>query len=149
MKNTNRGQSMFELLVAVFVIALTLTALVSLVTSAVGNTTFSRERTQASKFTQAAVEWLRAQRDDDWGAFKGKGNPSGITYCLRDLAWNTGSCSSSQALQDTNLFREATIIYNSASNPDSVEARVVTSWVDSNGTHESRVTTYFTNWRTR
>jgi len=139
---------MFELLVAVFVIALSLTAIVSLVTTSIGNTTFSRDRSVAAKSTQEAVEWLRAERDQDWGVFRTRGSANGSPYCLPDLSWNNGQgiCA---PLPGTNLRREVLLIYNAGSDPDTVEARVVTSWVDSAGTHESRITTYLTNWRTR
>lgn len=143
-----RGQSMFELLIAVFVIAITLTAVVSLVTNSISNTTFSRDRTLASKYTQEAVEWLREQRDADWGAFRNRASAGGSTYCLHNLNWNSGSCSDTQYIVDTNLRRQITLLLSS-SDPNTVEARVVTSWVDQSGTHESRITTYFTNWRTR
>ncbi len=119
--------------------------MVGLASRSIGNTTFSREKTQAAKYTQEAVEWLRGQRDVDWGVFRLKGSPSGTNYWLQTLAWSA----SSSPITGTAFTRQAIIIYNAAANPDVVEARVVTSWSDSAGTHESRVTTYFTNWRTR
>lgn len=138
-KALRAGQSMFELLVAVFVIAIVLTALVSLVSTTVGNTTFSRERTQAANYTQEAVEWLRSERDKDWGVFRTR---AGSTYPLGDLNW----ASSGSTVADTGFERQVELV---ELNPNTIEARVVTSWADSTGAHESRVTTYFTNWRTR
>lgn len=138
------GQSMFELLIAVFVIAITLVALVSLASRSIGNTTFSRERTQASKLTQEATEWLRKERDADWGAFKARASATGTNYCLATLSWSSG-CGT---VPGTGLSRWVTLI-SSPSNPDLVEAQVITSWSDSAGPHESRITTYLTNWRTR
>jgi Tfp pilus assembly protein PilV len=145
MKKYSRGQSMFELLIAVFVIAISLTAVVGLVVRTVGNTTFSKERTEAGKQTQEAVEWLRAERDNDWAIFATRGSASGRNYCLQNLSWNS-SCA---PIPGTSFEREATLYYDAAANPDLVEARVVTSWSDSSGLHESRVSTSFTNWRTR
>lgn len=147
-KNSKLGQSMFELLVAVFIIALTLTAIVSLVTTSISNTTFSKDKTLAAKYTQEAVEWFREQRDSNWGTFKARSSPSGSNYCLNTLAWNMGSCSGTDFIADTNLVRQATLI-TSAADPNSIEVRVVTSWSDQSGQHESRVTTFLTNWRTR
>lgn len=148
-KKTNRaGQSMFELLVAIFIIALTLTAVVGLVTTSISNTTFSKDKTLAAKYTQEAVEWFREQRDSNWGTFKGKSSLSGSNYCLNTLAWNAGNCSGTQYIAETNLLRQATLI-TSPTDPNSVEVRIVTSWSDQSGRHESRITTYFTNWRTR
>lgn len=144
MSASNRGQSMFELLVAVFVIGITLVALVGLIARSVSDATFSRERTQAAKYTQEAVEWLRVQRDQDWGVFRGRGTPGGADFCLETLAWTAGA--SCGEIPGTQFTRRVTLISN-PTNPDLVEARVVTSWSDSAGVHESRVTTYFTNWR--
>jgi len=144
LRRTKWGQSMFELLVAVFVVGITLTALLGLVTNSIGNTSFSRERTQAAKFTQEAVEWLRSERDSDWGVFKARSSPAGTVYCLQSLSW-TSSCGT---IANSPFSREVTLI-NDPADPDLVEARIKTSWQDANGTHESRVTTYFTNWRTR
>lgn len=140
------GQSMFELLVAVFVIGITLVALVGLTARSIANTTFSRERTLAAKYTQEAVEWLRAERDQDWGSFRSRGTPEGANFCMESLVWAPGT--SCPVIPGTGLTRRMSLFYSPAS-PDSVEARVVTSWSDSAGVHESRITTYFTNWRTR
>ncbi len=137
---------MFELLVAVFVVAVTLVALLGLVTGAIGNSTFAGERTQAAKYTQQAVEWLRAQRDADWAVFSGRGSEAGTTYCLNGLDWNTGGCSSAELI-DAKFKREVVLIYDSAA--ESVEAQIITSWSDASGLHESKATTNFTNWRTR
>lgn len=145
MNKQKSGQSMFELLIAVFVIAITLTAIVGLVTRSIGNTTFSKERTEAGKQTQEAVEWLRAERDNDWGAFAARATINGRNYCLQTLSWNS-SCS---AIPNTNLTREVTLYFDASADPNLVEARVVTRWSDSSGLHESRISTSFTNWRTR
>lgn len=144
MKENNLGQSMFEILVAVFVVAISLTAVVSLATNALSNTTFSKDRTLAAKHTQDAVEWLRAERDRDWGVFLARATAGGREYCLSLLRWDA-SCAN---IEGTNLDRRVTLII-STSDPNTIEARVVTTWVDQSGTHESRVSTYFTNWRTR
>jgi hypothetical protein len=138
----NRGQSMFELLVAVFVVGITLVALVALAARSIGNTTFSRERTQVSKYTQEAAEWLRAERDAGWGVFRARANGGSMSYCLPSLSWTVG-CT---PIAGTNFSREVEITEESL---ETVRADVVVSWSDSSGAHESRVTTYFTNWRTR
>src|SRR3989304_1422306 len=97
---SKRGQSMFELLVAVFVIALTLTALVGLVSTSISNTNFSRERTLASKYTQEAVEWLRQERDISWAAFI---TQAGVR-CLGSLSWSSGC-----AISGTAFSRQVTL----------------------------------------
>lgn len=135
-------------MVAVVVTALTLVAIVSLVGSTVSNTTFSRDRTQAARLTGEALEWIRAERDFDWPEFAARGSATGTTYCLNSLAWNfAGSCGGG-VIQDTVFTREVTLIYDAIADPDRVEIRIVTTWNDSAGSHESRLSTYLTNWRT-
>lgn len=147
-KNFQKGQSMFELLIAVFVIGIALTAIVSLVTTSISNTSFSRDRTLAAKYTQEASEWLREQRDLDWGQFTARGSAGGSSYCLQTLTWDQGNCSETEYIADTTMVREVTLVYP-ASSPDTVEARITTYWQDSSGRHESRISTYFSNWRTK
>jgi hypothetical protein len=60
----------------------------------------------------------------------------------------TGTCGASSVITGTKFRRELVVIYNSTTDPNTVEARVVTTWSDSGGTHESRTTTKLSNWRT-
>lgn len=147
MKLTNKkGQSLFELLVAVFITAVTLVSLLSLVGSSISNSTLARDRSEAVRYTNEVTEWLRSERDAGWTAFIARGSSTGRIYCLQSLSWSTTTpCG---AIAGTKFIRELTLIYNAALDPNVVEARVVTTWSDSGGTHESRATTKLTNWRT-
>ncbi len=142
----NKGQSMFELLVAVFAVGFTLVALIGLVGRSVGNSAFGKERSQAARLTQEAIEWLRSERDEDWMVFYNRSSGSGVCYCLRSLDWVSTSCSACENIEGVSMRRTATLRRLDSSN---VQAEVVTTWNDATGAHESRVTTYFTNWRTR
>lgn len=147
MNMSKSGQSMFELLIAIFVVAITLVAFLGLVTGSIGNSTFSKERSQAGSYTQEAVEWLRSQRDSDWAAFTARASATGTTNCLQTLSWSGSACGSASYISGTRFIREVTLIYNATA--EQVEARVVTRWTDSSGLHESKATTYLTNWRTK
>jgi len=141
-----KGQSMFELLVAVFAVGFTLVALIGLVGRSVGNSAFGKERSQAARFTQEAIEWLRSERDRDWMVFYNRSSSSGVCYCLKSLDWVSTSCSTCENIQGVGMRRITTL---RSLGPNNVQAEVVTTWTDATGGHESRVTTYFTNWRTR
>ena len=142
-----KGQSLFELLVAVFITAVTLVTLLSLVGSSVSNSTLARDRSEAVRYTNEVTEWLRSERDANWTTFISRATASGRTYCLQNLLWSaTGTC---VPITGTKFTRELTLIYDAAADPNVVEARVVTTWSDSSGTHESRSTTKLTNWRTQ
>lgn len=82
MQKNKFGQSLFELVVAIGIVGLVLVAIVSVATISVRNTTFSKEQSLASRYTQQAMEWLRGQRDTDWDDFKGRGSASGTTLSL-------------------------------------------------------------------
>ena len=57
-----KGQSLFEVVFAVAVSALIITAIVILAGNAVSNSTFSRNKALAGRFVQEAIEWLRKER---------------------------------------------------------------------------------------
>lgn len=140
-----KGQSLFELMVAVMVIGVTLVALTGLVSTSISNNTFSKNRTQAENYTTEAMEWLRAQRDESWGTFLSYSNPP-ATYCMQTLTLSVKrNCADDEFITDTILVREAELVYIS---DNSVEVRLRTRWTDSKGTHESRASTKLTNWRT-
>ena len=59
----NEGQSLYELVVAIAIMALFAMAVVSLATSSIQNSTYSKNQSLASSYAQEATEWLRGQRD--------------------------------------------------------------------------------------
>ena len=65
-KITNFGQSLFEVVFAVAIAAMILVGIVSLATTSTRNSIFSRNNSQATKYAQEVVEWLREERDKDW-----------------------------------------------------------------------------------
>lgn len=142
--NTKSGTSLFEVLVALVVIGITLIALMSIVTQSISNSTFSRNRTRAAALTTEASEWIRAERDTDWQSFYANASaPPGTEYCLRNLSLSSMPCGQIDGLFQRTV-RLSAITVNGA---DAVEVIVVTSWNESDGRHESRITTTLTNWR--
>ena len=138
------GQSLFEVVFAVGMSALIITAVVILATNAIANSTFSKNKSLAGRFTQEAVEWLRGQRDTDWEAFYTNAQIS--PRCLPSLAWNlTGPCGESDTINsNSNFKREADF---SLIGPENVEAKVKVYWEDGRGLHEVSTVTNFTDWR--
>lgn len=131
----NKGQSLFEVVIAIAVAALIMTGVASLATKAVRDATFARNKTQATRLAQEASEWLRTERDADWDTFVTQ-----VGYnCLGSLSW-VGSCS----VTDTIFSREVTLTTVS---PNVIEAVVVVTWDSGIGTHEVRSVTRFSDWR--
>lgn len=141
-----KGQSMFEVVMALFIIALIIVGVVFLSTNSITNSSFSKNKTVAGRYTQEAIEWLRGQRDSDSALFKTKAVGS---YCFDTdlITWtNTGLCSSAELIN--NLYkREVTFVSNTVSGKNVIEATVVTSWTDSKGVHVAKSSTEFTDIR--
>lgn len=146
----NKGQSLFEVVVAIGISALIIVAVVSLVTNSIRNATFSKNKSLASKYAQDAIEWLRGQRDLNASTFQ---NNSLITnWCLSDLSWaHSAKCDPTvDFIGDTIFIRDLT--FSTPPDPSGktiTYATVTVSWVDSQGTHSVISATEFTDWRER
>lgn len=130
-----KGQSLFEVIVAVAISTLIVTAIVSLATNSIQNTSYSRDKTLASDYVEEAMEWLRQERDNNT-QFKAKATETaGKSYCLDDLStWPALSdCTTDQFISGTKFKR--TLAFPSYSG-GVVEATVTVSWEDSKGSHE-------------
>lgn len=145
----NRGQSLFEVVVALAISTLVIIAVVSLAALSIRNTDFSKNKTLASKYAQDATEWLRGQRDADFDAFAS--NTVTNAWCLRTLSFTqSGVCNSSSKIDETVFFREVTFTNGLTPEGETViEARVRVYWVDAQGSHEVINSTDYTDWRQR
>ena len=140
---TQKGQSLFEVVLSLGVMTFIIVALIVLASNSVRNATFSRNKTLATRYSQEAVEWLRGERDLDWDLFHSRALSG--TYCLATLNWNSiGSCGSADVVGDTILTREMALTVESATQ---IEADVSVFWEDAQGIHEVRTTTTFVDWR--
>ncbi len=139
-KKIFQGQSLFEVLFALAVAALILTAVVSLATLSIRNSSSSRDRTLATSHAQDAVEWLREERDNDWSYLSLHIN----TYCLRSLSWpSSGACEDTDYISGTRLRREVVLTLPETTK---IEANINVKWTDSQGTHEQITIARFTDW---
>jgi|SRR3989344_2483630 len=159
MSKNNSGQTLLEMVMALAVVGIVLVALVSLSTRSLGNTTFSANKSRATRLTQEASEWIRAQRDADWANLSGRVTAGGEqVYCLPNLVWpgGTGACDPNtqkvkdNSNDDTEFVREVTLRgmdTDGAPGLDTVSVGVVTYWFDGVGTREARTTTLLSNWK--
>lgn len=144
----NKGQSLFEVVVALAVSALVIVALVSLVSSSIRNATFSKNKASATNYTQEATEWLRGQRDENVSDFIDKTLTS--SWCLNNLDWNApGACPSQAVISGTIFKRQAGFTTNVLGGKEIVEATIIVSWEDAQGTHAVESITNFSDWRER
>lgn len=146
LKEKIKGQSLFEVVFAVGMSALIITAVVILATNALSNSTFSKNKAIAGRLTQEAVEWLRSQRDENWDDFYTRTLTT--IWCLPHVDWSTakiGTCGTSDTVvSNSNFRREINFTEIDASN---IETKVRVYWQDGRGLHEVSTITNFTDWR--
>lgn len=152
----NKGQSLFELVIAIGISALIIVVLVSLVSSALQNAAFSKNETLAGKYAQESTEWLRGQRDSDINSFieNISSYPSGAATCFKTLAWSVvGPCGTGDKIEGLFVRQISFKQYlkpNVNNEPKNIiEANITVSWTDSKGIHEVTNVTDFSDWRQR
>lgn len=143
LKGLQEGQSLFEVIVAMAVAAIILTALVSLSTKSVANNDLASTSQSATLYAAEAANFLRGQRDTNWITFSAFADGT-TEYCLKDL---------SIGLQDVvcdylpgTILKRTVILMPDTNPPKSIQAIIKVSWNDKTGYHEERVVTNFTNW---
>ena len=152
-KNYCSGQSLFELVIAIGISALIIVVLVSLVSKTLSNATFSKNQTLAGRYTQAAIEWLRGQRDNRTDLFIA--NTIVPNWCLKDAnltdtSWSQSSvCGANDFIPGTIFKRDATFSVGTVSGKTIITADVKVSWTDSSGIHIVSSSTQFSDWRQR
>jgi Tfp pilus assembly protein PilV len=148
MKKLESGQSLFELVVAIAISALIIVAVVSLASTSIRNSDFSKNKSLAATYAQEATEWLRGQRDADINAFVT--HAQAPTWCFSGLNWNlSGPCGSSDLISGTPFTRQATFTESVESGKNVIQVDVTVSWRDAQGLHEVVSATGLTDWRQR
>ena len=140
-----RGQTLFELVAAIAIGVIIVTSIVAAATLSLGNSNYSKNQANATRYAQEAQEWLRAQKDSSWATFSSKSGATPQTYCLSSLSWpSAGACGASNFISGTYFIRQVVLTTLDAS---TIEARVTVTWTDGSGTHTSDVSTQFTSWK--
>lgn len=124
------GQSLVEVMVAVAILVLVLTALVLGTTLAIRNANFAQNQARATKYTQEGIERVRAYRDqNDWDVFKAK--------CLAKSI-SLGSIDPAFVRVIEECVEEAS---------QKVRVTITVSWQEASRVHQSELTSYFTKWQ--
>jgi type II secretory pathway pseudopilin PulG len=145
-----RGQSLFELVVAMGLVGMVLLTLVALATVSVRNASFSRNQAEAARYGQEAIEWLRLERDGGWVDFVSQTTLT-PTRCVRGTSWGEtriGSCAEEDKI-DNLFFREVEFVPADTDGDgyfDRIEVLVSVYWNDARGYHEVRNSIYYTDW---
>jgi Tfp pilus assembly protein PilV len=130
----NKGQSLIEVIFALAIILLVVLALVQIVTGAIRSSDFAQKSSQATAYSQRAMEEIRSFRDKNtWADFS-----------IACAAKNFGLTYPDPATTDFTLTVVSCADEGSA-NQKKVVLKV--EWTDSTTTHKSELTSYFSNWK--
>lgn len=163
MSNKNQGQSLLEVLIALSVIILVITALVRVVTLSIRSTDYARKTSLASTYATEAMEKIRSFRDVmTWTNFIGLAGStkffgSGITTNVQYSASsncpaNIGSSDfsayeASGSLIDGIFVRCSKLEYGGTDPTDYVKATVTVYWLENEEVKKSEIISYFYNWK--
>ena len=142
------GQSLIEVVMALGLITLIMVTVVAAASISITNSSFSKNQTLSTRFSEATLEWLRGERNEDWDYFLSQVVPEGLplTRCFTALSWDDPklrSCSDTEYIPDTFLKREVDFYLF---DPSTVQITVRIYWQDAGGYHEVNSSTYLTNW---
>lgn len=142
-----RGQSLFEVMFAVAVSSLILYAIVSVASVSVRNSNFSKNNSLATSYAQEGLEYLRELKDIDWKNLNDR-TPTSSPKNLGTLTlWSYSPIVKDSTGNDTIFSRTVELTYQTTKTAnDTIEATVLVTWVDSQGNHEVKTVTRFTNW---
>lgn len=147
-------------MIALAVVVVVITGIVKAVTTAIKNSTFARNKSEATRYAQEALEWVKTERDKrSWGGtdgFTSKALSLTSDSCMPTLAWPTSPSlcdtgSDSNKIQNTVFFREIKLLDTNSTSCDSSDTScnitVEVFWQDSDTTHTSTLETRVTSWR--
>ncbi|HJX46156.1 MAG TPA: hypothetical protein VJ399_03260 [Patescibacteria group bacterium] len=147
-----KGQSMFEVVFALGIIALITVAIVSVSTVAIRNNISAKNKSLSGKYLNEMNEWLRNERDKSFPTFYAHGSNVGNKYCIDEIngGWSgahPGSCGPSDYIPNTTFLRGFTLTtFTYANSQKAVSASAYVQWNDAQGFHEARSVTVYTDW---
>ena len=142
-KESQRGQTLLELIISIGVVVFVMLGLVVAVTSSLRFSQANRNRSRAVKYAQEAIEITRQLRDANlWDTFLGYTNMTSKVWCLsKERVWTVedGNCTPLDGVYTRNVtltWDDPRVIVN-----------VDVSWQDGSRVLHSRLDTYLTQWK--
>lgn len=158
---SSSGQTLIEVIIAIGLVVLVMTSLVSGVALTVRNNRFARDQAQAKDYNRQTLEWIRAMRDQlGWETFVSILAADGTVtfYCLnfstplpttaagfRALTNNGTSTCPTDANATVPFRRSLRLTLNAARSQ--VDAYSEITWEDGNRTHRSFSSVVLRRWR--
>lgn len=140
------GQTLLELIIAIGIVAIIITALVVAATASLRYGQESRLRSSGLKYAQEAIELARQIRDTtDWNTFLTYSGAGTETWCLdSDNAWTIRSGSACGPIQAGSLFvRSVTFTWNDPIMMVTSQVR----WTAGGAPLKTELQTYLTQWQ--
>ncbi len=153
-----KGQSLFEVVFAIGIIAMVTVAIVSVSTVSIRNNISSKNKSLSTKYVNEAMEWLRSERDKNWNEFRGHaaqpkaGQLDWKDYCMEIVPPNnwgndTDLCDEpDEYISGTQLYRMVSLARDYPNSETTVHAKVTVEWEDTQGIHSSSSYMVFTSW---
>ncbi len=141
------GMMMIEVMLALAVVVLVLTALTAAATVALRNSKYAQNVVLANHYTQQGLEITRQKRDEavDWNSFIG--SYVGYKRLDSDLNWsdcpNPPACPNYSASPNLGIFYRCLHITDTT---DSVTVEIFVSWKESGKDHQARAATILSKW---
>jgi len=123
-KNTNSGQSIIEVIIALSLVVVVMVGLITVTTRSIKNSSFARDQRTATKYAQESLENSRKLKEDDPNTFWGK----------------TGE-------EEDIIGRFTRTITYSLVDVNTMQIVALVTWEDSQGEHKSSLETSLTKWK--
>lgn len=173
-KQTERGSTLVEVLIAITVVTLVLVTSISGLTLVTRNRRYSTQEALSTKYNQESLEWFRKQRDSmGWSSFYNavkatvipSGSPTRVVYCLQNTfttsvvlsnicsgggvqcATSPTICPQAFTMQSDTVKRYIDIDLINLTNADQIQATAVIEWIDGGKTHTSQAVLKLRKWQ--
>lgn len=128
-KSFRQAFSLIEVLIFVTILALFFVVAAAVTTAVLRDIGINTKRVEAAHRSEELLEWLKYQKDLNWGDFYDKTSTGGSTYCLNNIQWpaSSGSCGASLP-GDPPEKREATLTRDAGGDPDLVKIQITSTF---------------------
>lgn len=150
------GQSLFEVILALAILAVIITGIVSLTSTSVNTSTYSRNVSQANRYADEVIEAVRKYKEfNEWTVFSNDILAANTdpalpdVWCVTDvdsLFSTAGVCASTDIIAGTIFQRTLTATLADPTNSNSIDITVAVIWTDDKGTHTTKSSTTISNW---
>lgn len=139
------GQTLLELVLALGVIAVVLTGLVSAVTASLRYSQSSQYRSRGVKYAQEGLELARKLRDaNTWDTFSTYSGTGTRSWCLSEAgAWTVSDGSGCPITAGSTFWRTVTFTWNDPI----MDVESAVSWADRSSSSQVTFRTYLSQWR--